>query len=97
MAFREYHFYVYILASRSRDLYVGVTNNIFMRVGQHREPNATSYTGRYKIDRLVYYEHFKYVSNAIAYEKELKDMSRVKKIALIEEQNPTWDDLAAKW
>ena len=90
MPLREYHFFVYILASRARDLYVGFTNNIFARVAQHREHRPEAYTGRYNIDRLVYYEHLQYVRNAIAREKELKDWSRDKKIAIIEQSNPTW-------
>jgi putative endonuclease len=97
MALREYHFYVYILASRSRDLYIGFTNNIFARVAQHRENRPGTYTAHYNIHRLVYYEHFTYVLNAIARETELKDWNRDKKVALIEQTNPTWEDLAANW
>jgi putative endonuclease len=78
MAFRECHFYVYILASRSRDLYVGFTNNIFMRIAQHHEKRPGTYTARYNIDRLVHYEHFQYVRNAIARETEIKDWGREK-------------------
>jgi putative endonuclease len=97
MAQREYNFYVYILASRSRDLYIGVTNNIHARISQHREHRPGAYTARYNIDRLVYYERFGYIRNAIARETELKDWSRDMKTALIEETNPTWEDLAANW
>jgi putative endonuclease len=94
---REYIFYVYILASRSLDLYIGMTNNIRVRVAQHRRKIPGAYTARYNIDRLVYYERFTYVSNAIAREKELKDWNRAKKVTLIEQENPTWEDLAAEW
>jgi putative endonuclease len=94
---REYHFYVYILASRSRTLYIGFTNDIRLRIKQHREKRLGTHTAKYNMDRLVYYEHFAYVLNAIAREKELKDWNRAKKIALIELENPTWDDLAAEW
>jgi putative endonuclease len=94
---REYHFYVYILSSRSRTLYIGVTNGLRKRVLQHREKTPGSFTARYNIDRLVYVEHFQYTQNAIAREKELKDWNRAKKIALIESTNPTWEDLAADW
>jgi putative endonuclease len=97
MASRKYAFYVYILASRSRDLYVGMTNNIVARVSQHRELRPNTYTARYNITRLVYYERFDYVRNAIAREKELKDWNRQRKITLIEQANPTWEDLAADW
>jgi putative endonuclease len=93
----EYHFYVYILASRSRSLYVGFTNDIRFRIKQHREKRLGSHTAKYNIGRLVYYEHFTYVLNAIAREKELKDWNRPRKIALIEQDNRTWEDLAAGW
>jgi putative endonuclease len=98
---RKYHFYVYIMASRSHDLYIGFTNNIFRRVAEHRTARPGTYTARYNINRLVYYEHFAYVLNAIArekkLEKELKDWSREKKLALISAANPTWQDLARDW
>jgi len=55
------------------------------------------FTKRYKIDRLVYYEVFKYVNNCIARETQLKGWSRAKKVALIASLNPTWEDLAADW
>jgi len=91
---REYIFYVYILASRSRNLYVGLTNDIATRVRQHRELHPHTYTARYNITRLVYFERFTYILNAIAREKELKDWNRQKKLVLIEQSNPTWEDLS---
>jgi putative endonuclease len=69
---REYDFFVYILASRSRQLYVGFTQALAIRLGQHLEHRPGTYTARYKIDRLVYYEHHQYVLNAIRREKVLK-------------------------
>jgi putative endonuclease len=89
--------YVYILASRSRSLYVGFTNDIRLRIRRHREKRPGTHTPKYNIGRLVHYEHFTYVLNAIAREKELKDWSRLRKIALIEQHNPTWEDLAVGW
>ena len=94
---REYNFYVYILASRSRTLYVGVTHALRTRVAQHREGAPGTFTTRYNVHRLVYAERFQYVGNAIAREKELKDWNRGRKVALIEVRNPTWEDLAADW
>jgi len=94
---REFHFYVYILSSKSRTLYIGMTNSLRARVLKHRENVPGSFTARYDVHRLVYFEHFQYVNNAIAREKELKDWNRAKKIALIESTNPTWEDLAADW
>jgi putative endonuclease len=87
---REYHFWVYILASRSRNLYVGVTNSIHNRIGKHRETIPGTHTARYNIHRLVYFEYFRY---AISREKELKRWTRAQKIELIEKTNPTWEDL----
>lgn len=90
---REYHFWVYILASRSRNLYVGFTNSLHLRVDQHRAMRPGTHTARYNIHRLVYYEYFQYVHHAIAREKELKHWTREQKIALIEKVNPAWMDL----
>ena len=95
MRFEEHEYYAYILASRSRNLYIGVTNNLLRRITQHREGSADSFTARYKIDRLVYFERYQYINNAIAREKFLKHLTRAEKIALIESLNPTWEDLAA--
>ncbi len=93
----EYHFYVYILASRSRQLYIGMTNGIAARVQKHREARPGTYTAQYKTHRLVYYEETQYVLNAIARETELKGWNRAKKVALIEKHSPTWEDLATGW
>ncbi len=90
---REYHFWVYILSSRSRNLYMGVTNNLLQRTATHKTKTPGTYTARYNIDRLVYFEHFKYIRSAIAREKQLKRFTRAQKIALIEQSNPTWEDL----
>jgi putative endonuclease len=93
----EYDFFVYILASRSRQLYVGFSTTLALRLGQHKEHRPGTYTARYNIDRLVYYEHHQYVLNAIARETHIKTWSRAKKIALIASLNPTWEDLSLKW
>ena len=90
---REYHFWVYILSSRSRNLYVGITNDIHRRVGIHREGPSNTHTARYNIHRLVHCEYFRYVRSAIAREKELKRWTRAQKIELIERTNPTWEDI----
>ncbi len=90
---REYHFWVYILSSRSRNLYVGITNKLIKRTATHREQIPGTHTARYSIHRLVYFEYFRYVRTAIRREKELKRWTRADKIALIEKVNPTWEDL----
>ena len=88
---------VYILASRSRTLYVGVTRDLLRRVWQHREKLADGFTARFNIGRLVWYEMTPNIGAAIAKEKEIKSWRRSKKVALIEAANPTWEDLAAPW
>ena len=89
-------FFVYILASKSRRLYTGMTNSLFRRILQHKR-GESELTLRYRIYRLVYFERFKYVNNWIARETEIKSWSRAKKLALISSFNPTWEDLAADW
>ena len=90
---REHHYWVYILSNRPHTLYIGITNNLAAPIAQHRGQTPGTHTARYKINRLVYFEHYKYVNNAIAREKELKHWTRAQKIALIESTNPTWEEL----
>lgn len=94
---RDYGFFIYIAASRSRQLYIGMTNSLQRRMAEHREHLPDTYTGRYRIDRLVYYEQTQCVDNAINREKELKNWTRAKKTALIDSINPTWEDLSERW
>jgi putative endonuclease len=84
---------VYIVASRSRNLYTGVTNNLERRISQHRQGPVPGFTKRYRIHRLVYYEEFGDIRAAIAREKQVKHWDRRKRLALIDAQNPTWKDL----
>jgi putative endonuclease len=90
-------YYVYIMASKSRVLYVGVTNDIWRRAWEHRNDATSGFTSKYRIHRLVYFEEFKYIGNAIAKEKRIKGWLREKKIALIRSANPTWEDLSESW
>jgi putative endonuclease len=94
---RHRFFYVYIMSNRSKTLYVGVTNNLVRRAFQHKQGEASEFTARYKLDRLVYYERFQYVRSAIAREKQIKGWLRVKKVALIVSMNPEWKDLSTGW
>ncbi|MGA8223279.1 MAG: GIY-YIG nuclease family protein [Candidatus Acidiferrales bacterium] len=86
---------VYILASRARILYTGVTNNLEVRLEQHRQKLNSGFTSRYNIFRLVHYEVFGDIRVAIAREKEIKGWRREKKVALIEQKSSTWEDLSA--
>ena len=93
----EKRYYVYIMASRSLTFYTGVTGDIYHRALQHKAGEIDGFTKKYHINRLVYYETFKYVNNAIAREKQIKAWTRAKRLALIKTINPTWQDLAEGW
>jgi putative endonuclease len=86
--------WVYIMANRSRTLYVGVTNDITRRVWEHKHMQIDGFTRRYLIDRLVYYESAPGPETAIVREKQLKGWLRRRKVSLIESVNPKWRDLS---
>ncbi|HEY6337873.1 MAG TPA: GIY-YIG nuclease family protein [Candidatus Sulfotelmatobacter sp.] len=90
-------YFVYIMSNRSKTLYTGVTNNLIRRVREHKEGRASDFTTKYKLDRLVYFERFEDIRNAIEREKQIKGLLRMKKIALIVSVNPTWEDLSKEW
>ncbi len=90
-------FYVYIVASRSRVLYTGVTNNLERRLFEHKNKVVEGFTSRYNVDRLVYFEFTGDAKAAIAREKQIKGWLRAKKIALIESVNPKWRALSKDW
>ena len=91
---KNYIYYIYILASkRNGTLYIGVTNNLFSRMLQHKlKTNKNSFTAKYNTDKLVYYEEYQNIQDAIVREKELKRYKRLWKIELIEKDNPVWRD-----
>jgi putative endonuclease len=88
---------VYIMASRSLTLYIGVTRDLGRRTRQHQQHAIEGFTSKYRIERLVYYERFVDVQAAIAREKQLKGWRRDKKIALVRSKNPAWIDLSEEW
>ena len=90
-------YFVYIVASKMRVLYIGVTNNIGFRVWQHKRKQVPGFTDRYHVDRLVFFEIFGSIRAAIAREKQLKKWRREKKLKLVETKNPKWKDLSAGW
>ncbi len=88
---------VYILASKSRTLYIGVTNDLMRRLYEHKHKLVQGFTSKYNIHRLVYFEQTEDVNAAIEREKVLKGWLRSRKIELIESMNPTWEDLSIGW
>lgn len=90
-------FTVYILASISRRLYVGMTGDLLSRLHTHRTAALPSFTSRYRINRLVHFEQTPDVRAAIERETEIKGWSREKKIRLIEDTNAGWLDLSQDW
>lgn len=87
-------YYVYILTNRSRTLYTGMTNNLARRLEEHRSKHyQKSFTKRYSINRLVYFEELDHPADAIQREKQIKGWLRKKKIQLIESVNSEWLDL----
>ncbi|HLI18936.1 MAG TPA: GIY-YIG nuclease family protein [Rhodanobacteraceae bacterium] len=88
---------IYILTSHPQGtLYVGVTSDLVRRIWQHRNDSVDGFTKRYGVHRLVHFEQFLSMADAIEREKELKKWRRAWKIALIEKSNPEWRDLWAE-
>jgi putative endonuclease len=90
-------YYLYILASASRVLYTGMTNNLRRRLFEHRQKRIAGFTQKYNVTQLMHFEVFGDVRRAIAREKQVKAWTRAKRIALIESTNPHWKDLSADW
>lgn len=92
---RIYH--VYLMSNVSKMLYTGVTSDLERRVFQHKSKEIDGFTKKYNIHRLVYFEAFGDIRDAIAREKQIKGWLRARKVALIESVNPKWEDLAPDW
>ena len=87
-------YWVYIISNPTHSvLYTGVTNNLSRRIAEHRNKTGSAFTRRYNVMKLVYYDSFPRILDAIAAEKKIKAGSRLKKIKLIEQINPEWIDL----
>jgi putative endonuclease len=91
------NYYVYIITNKSKTLYVGMTNKLERRVYEHKNKLIDGFTKKYNINKLIYYETFNNVNNAIRREKQIKGWLRIKKIKLIESMNPEWKDLSDGW
>jgi putative endonuclease len=88
------HYYVYILSNKYHTVYyIGVTNNIVKRVFEHKHKLADSFTKKYNISELLYFEDYSDIKEALNREKQIKDYRRSKKLSLIEKLNPGYKDL----
>ena len=90
-------YFVYILTNPTRTLYIGVTNNLERRVWEHKNKLVEGFTSKYNVNWLVWFAETTDVREAIAMEKKIKGWVRAKKVALIEELNPQWQDLSLDW
>jgi len=88
-------YFVYVLSSDRGVLYVGVTNDVQRRLAEHQQGMVEGFTSRYKVHRLVYFEETRDIRSALEREKQIKSWSREKKLALIREANPKFEDLSA--
>lgn len=91
------HYFVYMIASISRVLYIGMTSNLRKRVWEHKNESFEGFSKQYRCHRLIWYESYDRVENAIDGEKQLKRWNRAKKDWLIAQRNPPWEDLAVEW
>lgn len=88
-------YFVYILTTKNNKmLYIGVTNNLERRIEEHKQKLIPGYTEKYNLNKLVYYQEFSDINDAIAAEKKIKGWLRIKKDNLITSFNPKWDDLS---
>lgn len=93
MTGRDHNYFVYIVASRSGTLYIGVTNNLLRRISEHKSGKFEGFAHKYSCNKLVYYERYQYIQDAISREKKIKKWNRKKKEDLIRSINPRWHDL----
>lgn len=90
---KDYNFYIYIVSSLTGTLYIGITNDLLRRVSEHKEGKIKGFSKKYCCNKLVYYEHYQYIRDALEREKEIKKWRREKKENLIKTINPYWKDL----
>jgi putative endonuclease len=92
----DYNFWIYMVTNKNHSvLYIGVTSRLSRRTWQHREGIKAGFAAKYQCKKLIYYEHYRDIRDAIARESQLKKWSREKKIQLVNRLNPRWEDLGA--
>jgi len=87
-------YYIYILTNKSNTLYIGVTNNLQKRLYEHKNKLVEGFTKKYNLDKLIYFETYQDINEAIKREKQIKGWIRKRKIELIKSKNPTFEDLS---
>jgi putative endonuclease len=93
-----HQYYVYMITNQINTvLYIGVTNDLFRRVHEHKQKTNKGFTSKYQCNKLVYFEEYQWIDDAIAREKQLKGGSRKKKRDLVIADNPLWNDLSVDW
>ncbi|HMB99429.1 MAG TPA: GIY-YIG nuclease family protein [Flavobacteriaceae bacterium] len=98
MKINHHQYYVYILTNKKNGtLYIGMTNDLERRMFEHKHKIIEGFTKKYGLDRLIYFEQFQYVNDAIKREKQLKNWNRQWKIDMIEKENKEWNDLSFDW
>ncbi len=95
MNYKDY--WVYVMASETGTLYIGVTNDLTRRVSEHKQDLVKGFTQKYSCHKLVYYENYSNIKQAIQREKIIKGWLRKKKQDLIKSVNPKWNDLSLEW
>ena len=95
----NYHQYFTYLVTNNKEgtLYIGVTNDLERRMYEHKNKSVEGFTSKYNLNKLMYFEQFQYVNDAIRREKQLKNWNRQWEIELIEKDNPDWNDLSFDW
>ena len=91
--YKNHNYYVYIMASVNYVIYIGVTNDLIRRVEEHKNEVVDGFSQKYKTKKLVYYEYFNQINDAIRREKELKGWRREKKVKLVGSKNFKWEDI----
>lgn len=93
-----HQYYLYIITNKKEGvLYIGVTNNIERRMFEHKNKLVKGFSSKYNLDKLVYFETYQYIEDAVKREKNMKKWKRDWKIKLIVKKNPTWKDLSEEW
>ncbi|WGH75745.1 GIY-YIG nuclease family protein [Tenacibaculum tangerinum] len=94
----HHQYYVYIITNKKDGvLYIGVTNNLERRIFEHKNKIVKGFSSKYNLDKLIYFEKYQLIEEAIKREKNMKKWKRVWKINLVVKGNPNWDDLAKNW